>query len=80
MGLEAIQPKVEHLNRQTSKLEGDMGDIKDRVTRVEAKVDNQGEKLDDIHKWAVWFFKTVVGTIIVGMLGALLTLLSKGLV
>lgn len=73
-----IRPPVEVLYHTTEKLEEEVSDIKDRMTRVEVKLDNQSQKVDDIHKWSGWFFKTIIGSIIAGTLTVALSLLIGG--
>jgi len=59
-----IRPKVETLEQATSELEADMKDVRERLTRVESTTQNTDQKVDDIHKWAGWFLKTIIGAII----------------
>jgi len=59
-----IKPKVDSREHTTSELEVDMRDVRDRLTKVESTTQKTEEKVDDIHKWAGWFFKTVVGAVV----------------
>ena len=64
MSLPEIKPKVENLEHTTTQLEADMRDVRDRLTKVETTAQNTEKKVDDIHKWFGWMFKTIVGAII----------------
>lgn len=75
MTIPQLHPKVERLQETTNELEGDMRDVKERLIKVELTVKNTDSKVDDIHKWAGWFFKTIIGAILVTLVGIVFTLL-----
>lgn len=75
MAYPEIRPKIEHLTNSTSKLENDMEDVKDRLVRVEMNQDQQGKMLRDIHMWAGWFFKTIIGSVIIGVLSFIIKII-----
>lgn len=70
-----MRPKVDYLEDETKNLKGDMSEVKERLTRVESAVHSTEKKVDDIHKWAGWFFKTIVGAILTTCVGIIINLL-----